>query len=634
MLTRLGIAWEQLGRRASEPATRARPWETTLVVLALVGTAAGLLRLAIGFWAITLCRRRGHLVDDPPILARLEKLRHAMGCRRAVTLLEVPDLTTPATSGRRRPLLLLPGDWRSWSDSELHAVLAHELAHIVRGDYAMGLLARLAVVLNYYHPLVWLMAGRLQLQQEQAADAIGARFAGGRARYLVALSNLALRQDGRSPSWPARAFLPTRGTLIRRIAMLRNDRAANFLDQPLSSPRRMITVSALVGLALIAAALRGPARGADDGPTRPVTGEAETHKSTQSSISDVAFHVRNRTDGVIFIRPAAALHHKGMEPLVALCQKEFGVDLSLVAKELKIDTNSPGFMKIRVQDVDWLSVGISFDKDRPNAKKAKTPTAAGTSEKPLHRVEFGSPTIRMVEPFDWLAFARQWRCEFEDARVNGQVYYKITGTFKELFGANECFFMPDDRTLVIDEENVIRAIASGQGVRMPEYLRSQEWERASRGLVAFAIHPDNTFAERYGLGRPDDAIVLSILKGVDTWIGGVDDSETIVVRAGAKCNDRESAAAVKRSVDPLVQMGRQFFGQWEDESTDHLYVRALRLVKGMATNARVERTDNAVTVRSQDFGTLAEFAAIVDSLNRQSTSRTADASAAKASATR
>ena len=42
----------------------------------------------------------------------------------------------------------------------------------------------------------WL-AGRLQLQQELAADAVGARFAGGRASYLLALSRLAFgRMDG------------------------------------------------------------------------------------------------------------------------------------------------------------------------------------------------------------------------------------------------------------------------------------------------------------------------------------------------------------------------------------------------------------------------------------------------------
>ena len=68
-------------------------------------------------------------------------------------------------------MVLLPDDWRSWDDSERRAVLAHELAHIIRGDYAIGLMAQAAVVLHAYHPLVRWMAGRLQMQQELAADA-------------------------------------------------------------------------------------------------------------------------------------------------------------------------------------------------------------------------------------------------------------------------------------------------------------------------------------------------------------------------------------------------------------------------------------------------------------------------------
>ena len=207
----LALAWDRLGRGAAEPAVQVRPWARTLAAVALAGTAAGLLRLTIGLCAVALCCRRGRPVDDPGIIGLLEELRCAMACRRPVALREVPDLTTPATAGRRRPVLLLPDNWRSWSAAERRAVLAHELAHIVRGDYTTGLLARFAVMLNYCHPLVRFMAGRLQLQQEQAADAMGAQFAGGRARYLVALSSLALRQDGRSPRWPARAFLPGAG---------------------------------------------------------------------------------------------------------------------------------------------------------------------------------------------------------------------------------------------------------------------------------------------------------------------------------------------------------------------------------------------------------------------------------------
>ena len=180
----LRVAWDRLERGTAEPATRFRPWGSTLAAVALAGTGVGLLNLILGLWAVALCRRRGRPVDDLQIVGMLEELRQAMGCERPVELREVPDLSTPATAGRLRPVLLLPDDWRSWSVAERRAVLAHELAHILRGDYAVGLTARLAVLLNYYHPLVRWMAGRLHLQQEQAADAIG----GAVRRRLDALS--------------------------------------------------------------------------------------------------------------------------------------------------------------------------------------------------------------------------------------------------------------------------------------------------------------------------------------------------------------------------------------------------------------------------------------------------------------
>ena len=165
---------------AAEPAARCRTWGRVLAVVALAGTGVGLLRLVIGLWAVRIWRRHGQLVDDPGLTGLLDELRGAMCCRPPVEIREAADLTTAATTGWLRPALLLPDDWRSWSDSERRAVLAHELAHIVRGDYAVGLLARLAVALNYYHPVVRWIARRLQLQQEQAADALAARFAGGR----------------------------------------------------------------------------------------------------------------------------------------------------------------------------------------------------------------------------------------------------------------------------------------------------------------------------------------------------------------------------------------------------------------------------------------------------------------------
>ncbi len=624
----LGAAWDRLGRGVTEPATRVRPWASALAAFALAGTAVGLVRLTIGLWAVALCRRCGRPVNEPRITGLLEELRCAMGCRQPVSLREVADLTTPATAGRRRPLLLLPGDWQMWSDAELRAVLAHELAHIVRGDYTTGLLAWLAVVCNYYHPLVRLMAGRLQLQQEQAADAMGAQFAGGRARYLLALSSLALRQDGQSPRWPARAFLPARRTLIRRIAMLRDESNSKLVDRPLSSARRVLTFMGLVGLTISVATLRGPARGVDDGPSHASQKEVAPPQPRDPSISFVTPYVREGSDGVVVFRPAAALRHKGMDRLLALFQTEvLNVDFSMIARELKVDTLRPGFLNLRPQDIDWVSACIDFGRSVPNGQLDKHRPPSGAVDESRHTIRFGTPSVRMLMPFDWLAYLRQWRFEFEEVRLKGHRYFRITGKLRQLLGPNPCVFVPDDRSIVLDEEDVIRTIAAGEDPAPPSYVRGKQWERATSGLIAIAINNQNdTFAKHYDFGQPDDAMLLPLFKGLDTWIFGVEDADPIVLQADAACRDRGASEAISRSLDSLIKLGGESIEQNLPESPDAgAQNQIAHMLKALAANVRVEHTDSAVTVHAEGFGTLADFASIVNGDAQESKARVAAA---------
>ena len=102
-------------------------------------------------------------------------------------------------------------------------MLAHEMAHIGRADYVSGIVAQFGLVLHFYHPLIHWLVARLRLQQELAADALGAPLAGGRGPYLLALSRLALRPEENPLAWPARTFLPAGGHLIRRIQMLKEN---------------------------------------------------------------------------------------------------------------------------------------------------------------------------------------------------------------------------------------------------------------------------------------------------------------------------------------------------------------------------------------------------------------------------
>ena len=96
---------------------------------------------------------------------------------------------------------------------------------------------------------------RLRLEQELAADAAAASVSGGQRQYLATIAELALHQQDRPLLWPARTFLPTRTTFLRRIAMLRDSKLR--LDR-LSPAARLTAVGAVLLCGLLVAGLRGP----------------------------------------------------------------------------------------------------------------------------------------------------------------------------------------------------------------------------------------------------------------------------------------------------------------------------------------------------------------------------------------
>ena len=173
---------------------------------------------------------------------------------KGIELRETTRLSTPATIGWLRPILLLPSDWRNWTDDERQAVLAHEIEHVRRNDFASWMAAQIGVALHFYHPLVHGLANRLRLQQELAADAAAARIVGGQRKYVTMLAAMALRQADQPLAWPASAFLPNSKTFVRRIEMLHRSKS---LGGDVSRPVVFLSVAAVLVAAVCAAGIRG-----------------------------------------------------------------------------------------------------------------------------------------------------------------------------------------------------------------------------------------------------------------------------------------------------------------------------------------------------------------------------------------
>src|SRR5260370_9964293 len=98
------------------------------------------------------------------------ELAQSLGIRHPVEVLETPEGTMPMTFGIVRPAVFMPVDAAGWSDERRRIVLLHELAHVSRGDVATQLLARLAVVLNWWDPLAWTAWREFLKERERATD--------------------------------------------------------------------------------------------------------------------------------------------------------------------------------------------------------------------------------------------------------------------------------------------------------------------------------------------------------------------------------------------------------------------------------------------------------------------------------
>jgi beta-lactamase regulating signal transducer with metallopeptidase domain len=104
---------------------------------------------------------------------RLSRLAARVATRRQLELAElrVTDLVaSPAVVGIMNPVVLLPRAAESWSDADLEAMLAHELAHVGRRDCLINLCADVAAILYWCNPLVRLAAKRVRTEAERSCD--------------------------------------------------------------------------------------------------------------------------------------------------------------------------------------------------------------------------------------------------------------------------------------------------------------------------------------------------------------------------------------------------------------------------------------------------------------------------------
>ncbi len=162
---------EPVARASAQPGFEPNVPGTEQVLLWLYLVPAGLLALLLVVAVFRLFRLRGRseVLVDPQWATALAAAQRRMGFKHGTALLVSEELRSPISWGVVRPVILL--DRRAAADAaQAEAIIAHELAHVARLDWAMLLLARLATAIYWFNPLVWMLARRAHELAEQAVD--------------------------------------------------------------------------------------------------------------------------------------------------------------------------------------------------------------------------------------------------------------------------------------------------------------------------------------------------------------------------------------------------------------------------------------------------------------------------------
>ncbi len=154
------------------PAAWGNPPPRMLIAIWLVGCGAVSVLLAASQWTVWSMLRRA-VPARAAWQAQLDGLASQWGLRESVPLRVHHSLGPLLARSPRGYRIIVPrGPWEQLTPGQRQAVLAHELAHLHRGDVWKSLLMRLVAAAHWFNPLAWWAVAKFDEAAEWSCDAV------------------------------------------------------------------------------------------------------------------------------------------------------------------------------------------------------------------------------------------------------------------------------------------------------------------------------------------------------------------------------------------------------------------------------------------------------------------------------
>lgn len=147
-----------------------------------------------------------------------QKIKTQLGITRQVALFISTKVISPVTINIAKPVILLPiSAITHLSESQVEALLIHELHHIKRYDFAINIFVKCAQGLLYFNPFVHAFARIIEQGREQACDNMVLHYSYNPIQYAEALLELKKNSLQKMPVFVLSALGSGKNSLLKRV---------------------------------------------------------------------------------------------------------------------------------------------------------------------------------------------------------------------------------------------------------------------------------------------------------------------------------------------------------------------------------------------------------------------------------
>ncbi len=159
-----------------------------VVMVWLLGVGLFILKLLGGISYVYYLRNQHNFPVDEYWFEMVEDLSKRVNIQKNIALVESALVRSPVVVGYLKPMILFPiGAINRLNAEEVEAILAHEIAHVMRHDYVFNIIQSVIEALFYFNPAVWWISANIRAERENCCDDVAIQLCGNSMAYAKSL---------------------------------------------------------------------------------------------------------------------------------------------------------------------------------------------------------------------------------------------------------------------------------------------------------------------------------------------------------------------------------------------------------------------------------------------------------------